>query len=383
MFRSLLGIALTLATSTAVASVCGPQGCPTMPQARQPQDLTHAAIARVRHKSSGGVSYGSGTLIGNKERASWFLTCAHLFDEGKGITEVYLPGQNVKRAEIVGYDRPNDLALLRTEPVSGKPATLSRENPSNWLTACGYGSQGKLRCLRGRLIGYAQPQGTSAPSLRMRGAMRPGDSGGPVFNERGELVAVVWGVRDNQTFATYGRPIRQILARWSSRESSLQPVLPRQPAQEPKANDSQRPTVGIQTPSPKAPVWGRVANKIGATDLFLAGLGLGGPIGVAILFGKYWLNRRIANSRGTYKHPIAVDTPPPPQQVVHETHYVPYERDSFAAAHQWACEQLARKFPGSVELLTCLDSLIKQALAGKTKPSVGVGPSSRHGDPDD
>jgi len=61
---------------------------------------------------------------------------------------------------------------------------------------------------------------------------------------------------------------------------------------------------------------------------------------------------------------VAVDTPPPPQRVVPETHYVSYEKDDYALAHQWASEQLARKFPGSVELLTSLDSLIRQKLNG-------------------
>lgn len=61
---------------------------------------------------------------------------------------------------------------------------------------------------------------------------------------------------------------------------------------------------------------------------------------------------------------MPVDTPPPPQAVMHETHYVPYENDRFAHAHQWASEQVARKFPGAVDVLTTLDSLIKQQLGG-------------------
>ncbi|TWT30348.1 hypothetical protein KOR34_49070 [Posidoniimonas corsicana] len=59
---------------------------------------------------------------------------------------------------------------------------------------------------------------------------------------------------------------------------------------------------------------------------------------------------------------MAVDTPPPPPNVLRETHYVPYENDRFAKAHQWASEQVARKFPGAVEVLTTLDSLIKQQM---------------------
>jgi hypothetical protein len=63
--------------------------------------------------------------------------------------------------------------------------------------------------------------------------------------------------------------------------------------------------------------------------------------------------------------PIPVDTPPPPQRTIPETHYVSVEKDSFAKAHQWACEQVARKYPGATEILQAQDSLIKQYLAAQ------------------
>lgn len=59
--------------------------------------------------------------------------------------------------------------------------------------------------------------------------------------------------------------------------------------------------------------------------------------------------------------PVAIDTPPHNTTVV-EQHYVPYQRDDFAKAHAWACEQLVRKSPELVESLTSLDSLIRQQL---------------------
>jgi hypothetical protein len=67
--------------------------------------------------------------------------------------------------------------------------------------------------------------------------------------------------------------------------------------------------------------------------------------------------------------PVAIDSPPVTTQLPGETHYVEVESNNFARAHQWASEQVARKFatrrPEAREVLTTLDSLIKQQLAGQ------------------
>jgi hypothetical protein len=117
-----------------------------------------------------------------------------------------------------------------------------------------------------------------------------------------------------------------------------------------------------------------VAKQAGQSALLnwaLGGLGIGGPVGMALLLGRFLIQRssHVAGIAGVAKgneRVIAIDTPPPPQRVVPETHYVPYEQDQFAKAHQWAGEQLVRKYPGSVDWLMSLDSLIKQQLAGET-----------------
>lgn len=108
-------------------------------------------------------------------------------------------------------------------------------------------------------------------------------------------------------------------------------------------------------------------------------LGLSGPLAVAVMIAgglagwrvKSRLNRleshvALDTRRSTFdSQPVAVDSPPPPQRSVPETHYVPIEKDSFAKAHQWASEHVARKYPGATEVLQAQDSLIKQFLAGK------------------
>lgn len=110
-------------------------------------------------------------------------------------------------------------------------------------------------------------------------------------------------------------------------------------------------------------------------------LGLSGPIAAAVIIAGGLFGRRIKsrvkrleavirptlNSQPSTLNPfpIAVDSPPPPQRTVPETHYVPVEKDSFAKAHQWASEHVARKYPGATEVLQAQDSLIKQFLAAK------------------
>lgn len=62
---------------------------------------------------------------------------------------------------------------------------------------------------------------------------------------------------------------------------------------------------------------------------------------------------------------ITVDAPPPPQAIVPETRFAPYERDTFAEAFAWAEVEMARKYPGAVSTLETLKGLISQFLSAK------------------
>mgnify|MGYP007059515113 FL=1 len=67
---------------------------------------------------------------------------------------------------------------------------------------------------------------------------------------------------------------------------------------------------------------------------------------------------------------ITVDTPPPPQAIVPETRFAPYERDTYAEAFAWAETELVRKYPGAVSTLETLKGLIQQFLSAKgVKPT--------------
>jgi hypothetical protein len=62
---------------------------------------------------------------------------------------------------------------------------------------------------------------------------------------------------------------------------------------------------------------------------------------------------------------ITIDTPPPPQAIIPETRFAPYERDTFAEAFAWAEAELVRKYPGSVSTLEAMKGLMDQFLSAK------------------
>ena len=75
--------------------------------------------------------------------------------------------------------------------------------------------------------------------------------------------------------------------------------------------------------------------------------------------------RKVAQRDTQRQKPIVTETPPPPQVEIPTNHYVPYEKDTYAKAHQWASEQLVKKYPGASEEMATLESLIQQYLASQ------------------
>lgn len=65
--------------------------------------------------------------------------------------------------------------------------------------------------------------------------------------------------------------------------------------------------------------------------------------------------------------PVATDSPPLPGQVVTENHYVPFEKDTYREAHEWASKEFVRKYPGAVGNVEAIKSLIDQYLSSQGK----------------
>jgi hypothetical protein len=400
---------------------------------------------------------GSGTFVGMNNTVGLVLTCSHLFNSSTSNIIVSFPSGRRFAANLIELDRANDLAALSIRRPDIAPLAIGEIEPTGMLTACGFGPNGVFRSINGNITGHPTATGATYPSTTITGAVRPGDSGGGVLNAQGQVIGVVWGQRDGQTYATCGQPLREFLTRIRSKVFGNAAVVANKPvgSQPPalpgvrspefdwqtwtseldariRAIDSKKQDKGdylqpgdlnryLKTEdaakitdgfAPRAEIEAKLKGLVtqfdsvhgvvenvrqhveqitGDRDSILEGvslgkyavgaLGLSGPLAAAVIIAAGLFGRRLGTRikrleaviRPTFNSqqstlnpvPIAVDSPPPPQRTVPETHYVPIEKDTFAKAHQWASEHVARKYPGATEVLQAQDSLIKQFLAAK------------------
>ncbi len=173
----------------------------------------HPAVVRVISPEGNSLSLGSGTLVDKNDEHGLVITNWHVVRDARGPVEVVFPSGFRSTARIIRMDRDWDLAalLISTPPVEPVPLSTSAPKPGDALSIAGYGS-GKYRMQSGRCTQYLSPGGNKPfEMIEMSAAARQGDSGGPIFNNRGELTGVLFGAGDGKTSGSYGGRVHQFL----------------------------------------------------------------------------------------------------------------------------------------------------------------------------
>lgn len=174
----------------------------------------HPSVVRVMATEKRGVSFGSGALVAVNRRYGLVLTNWHVVRDSDGFVLVTFPDGFRSPATIVAVDRDWDLAALAIWRPQATPVAIAETAPQigEWLAIAGYG-RGSYRMAYGRCTQYLSPGGRLPFEMVEVGTpAREGDSGGPIFNHRGELAGVLFGTGMGRTMGSYCGRVRTFVA---------------------------------------------------------------------------------------------------------------------------------------------------------------------------
>ncbi|MBI3902769.1 MAG: DegQ family serine endoprotease [Nitrosomonadales bacterium] len=147
-------------------------------------------IPQVPHERES-QSLGSGFII---SADGYILTNAHVVGGADGIT-VRLTDKREFKAKVIGIDKRTDVALIKIE-ASGLPK-ITQGDPNTlkvgeWVLAIGspFGFDNSVTAGIVSAKGRSLPQENYVPFIQTDAAVNPGNSGGPLFNMKGEVIGI-------------------------------------------------------------------------------------------------------------------------------------------------------------------------------------------------
>jgi S1-C subfamily serine protease len=182
------------------------------------------SVVKLQGTACGVGTQGSGWVV----RPGLVATNAHVIAGHEG-TRLFAPNGQSLSAQPVYVDSDNDIALLRVRGLeAARLATRARTGESIPVALLGYPRNGPLTAVAGTagrprtvLSPDAYGRGTGPRVVvPLRGGVQPGDSGGPVVDRRGRVVAMIFGgTRDGD--GGYAVPVDLVLR---AAQEQLRPV---------------------------------------------------------------------------------------------------------------------------------------------------------------
>lgn len=134
---------------------------------------------------------GSGFIISADGK---ILTNAHVVDGANTVT-VKLSDNSEYQAKVIGKDKQSDVALLKIDAKNLPAAHLGNSDQlsvGEWVLAIGSPFGLDYSATQGIVsaLGRNLPNETYVPFIQTDAAVNPGNSGGPLFNTRGEVIGI-------------------------------------------------------------------------------------------------------------------------------------------------------------------------------------------------
>jgi S1-C subfamily serine protease len=170
-----------------------------------------SSVVKIHGTACGLGIQGSGWVI----RRDLIATNAHVI-AGEHDTNVLAPNGQSLSAQVVYVDASNDVALLRVQSLHTAPlaVTSTKSYPVN-VVLMGYPRDGALIGVAGTA---GSPRTVLAPNaygrhlgprsvVALRGRVQPGESGGPVVDANGGVVAMIFGGAKNGSANGFAVPV--------------------------------------------------------------------------------------------------------------------------------------------------------------------------------
>jgi len=196
-------VALSLCTLAAARAYAGPQ-----------DGIARALKYTVTLDGSG--IYGSGVVVAPED--GLVLTNYHVV-EGMTDPRVTFDDGRVVAAKVLEFDRALDLALLQVPPQKGEAPVwgdLSAMRPGDEVYAVGCPRRLAFTVSRG-IVSFVDRLIEGTRYLQTDLPINDGNSGGPVVNERGELVGLMTFVYRRAQGLSFALPIHYAAERFSKR----------------------------------------------------------------------------------------------------------------------------------------------------------------------
>jgi len=137
------------------------------------------------------LSVGSGFIISTD---GFLVTNAHVVD-GADEVAVKLADKREFKAKVIGADKRTDVALLKIEAKDLPKVTIGDPDKlkvGEWVVAIGKPFGFESTMTAGIVSGKGRdlPQENLVPYIQTDAAVNPGNSGGPLFNLKGEVVGI-------------------------------------------------------------------------------------------------------------------------------------------------------------------------------------------------
>jgi len=172
---------------------------------------------RVRSITCEGIGTGSGFLVGDR----YLISNRHVVKGAYGLEVTTWDGQNLE-VEVAGYSTIADIGVIElSHPIpqgdwsraarSIADLTPNDPSPGERVYAAGYPGGRLFELTDGEVVDFAPGFAGARRAIRFTSHVEPGNSGGPLLDDSGNVVGVVYA-KEVRTGLGLAVPISEVIS---------------------------------------------------------------------------------------------------------------------------------------------------------------------------